>query len=162
MSVAGLVVGGAYNALDEYENWMRAKMTPLPPFIKRAEDPDFQRWYGSALAKISTAEAALMNCADRHIEYCELQASGDRPYTWEDDLWLSTIAREAILQAWQAVEIDLYRTIGSSAAKAGQRFERLFRDLAMAAGHRNSMMRDPLVRQLAQLRLGVVPEGMQR
>jgi 3-hydroxy-9,10-secoandrosta-1,3,5(10)-triene-9,17-dione monooxygenase len=162
MSVAGLVIGGAYNALDEYESWLKAKMTPLPPFIKRTEDPDFQRWYGSALAKISTAEAAVMNCADRHMEFCRLQASGERPYTWEDDLWLSTIAREAILQAWQAVEIDLYRTIGSSAAKAGQRFERLFRDLAMAAGHRNSMMRDPLVRQLAQLRLGVVPEGMQR
>jgi hypothetical protein len=32
----------------------------------------------------------------------------------------------------------------------------------MAAGHRNSMMREPLMRQLAQLRLGVVPEGMQR
>jgi 3-hydroxy-9,10-secoandrosta-1,3,5(10)-triene-9,17-dione monooxygenase len=162
MSVAGLVIGGAYNALDEYESWLKAKMTPLPPFIKRTDDPDFQRWYGSALAKISTAEAAVMNCADRHMEFCRLQASGERPYTWEDDLWLSTIAREAILQAWQAVEIDLYRTIGSSAAKAGQRFERLFRDLAMAAGHRNSMMRDPLVRQLAQLRLGVVPEGMQR
>src|SRR4051812_2734144 len=162
MSVAGLVVGGAYNALDEYERWLHEKMTPLPPFTKRTEDPDFQRWYGSALAKISTAEAALMNCADRHMELCRLQASGERPYTWEDDLYLSTIAREAILQAWQAVEIDLFRTIGSSAAKAGQRFERVFRDLAMAAGHRNSMMRDPLVRQLAQLRLGVVPEGMQR
>ena len=162
MSVAGLVIGGAYNALDEYESWLKAKMTPLPPFIKRTEDPDFQRWYGSALAKISTAEAALMNCADQHAELCRLQASGERTYTWEDDLRLSTIAREAILQAWEAVERDLYRTIGSSAAKAGQRFERLFRDLAMAAGHRNSMMRDPLVRQLAQLRLGVVPEGMQR
>jgi hypothetical protein len=44
----------------------------------------------------------------------------------------------------------------------GQRFERVYRDLAMAAGHRNTMMRDPLVRQLAQLRLGVVPAGMQR
>jgi 3-hydroxy-9,10-secoandrosta-1,3,5(10)-triene-9,17-dione monooxygenase len=162
MSVAGLVVGGAYNALDEYENWMRQKMTPLPPFISRTEDPDFQRWYGSALAKISTAEAALMNCADRHNEFCQLQAAGERPYTWEDDLWLSTIAREAILQAWEAVERDLYRTIGSSAAKAGQRFERVYRDLSMAAGHRNSMMREPLMRQLAQLRLGVVPEGMQR
>jgi 3-hydroxy-9,10-secoandrosta-1,3,5(10)-triene-9,17-dione monooxygenase len=162
MSVAGLVVGGAYNALDEYENWMRAKSTPLPPFIKRTEDADFQRWYGSALAKIATAEAALMNCADQHMERCRQQASGERPYTWEDDLYLSTIAREAILQAWEAVEHDLYRTIGSSAANAGQRFERLVRDLAMAAGHRNSMMRDPLVRQLAQLRLGVVPDGMQR
>jgi 3-hydroxy-9,10-secoandrosta-1,3,5(10)-triene-9,17-dione monooxygenase len=162
MSVAGLVVGGAYNALDEYESWLREKMTPLPPFIKRTEDPDFQRWYGSALAKISTAEAALMNCADRHMEYCRLQAAGERDYTWQDDLHLSTIAREAILQAWEAVERDLYRTIGSSAAKAGQRFERTYRDLSMAAGHRNSMMREPLFRQLAQLRLGVVPEGMQR
>jgi 3-hydroxy-9,10-secoandrosta-1,3,5(10)-triene-9,17-dione monooxygenase len=162
MSVAGLVIGGAYNALDEYENWLKAKMTPLPPFIKRTEDPDFQRWYGAALAKISTAEAALMNCADRHSEFCRQQASGERPYTWADDLWLSTIAREAILQAWEAVERDLYRTIGSSAAKAGQRFERVYRDLSMAAGHRNSMMREPLWRQLAQLRLGVVPEGMQR
>ncbi len=162
MSVAGLVVGGAYNALDEYENWMRAKTTPLPPFIKRTGDPDFQRWYGSAAAKIGMAEAALMNCADQHMERCRQQASGERPYTWEDDLYISTIAREAILFAWEAVEHDLYRTIGSSAANAGQRFERVFRDLAMAAGHRNSMMRDPLVRQLAQLRLGVVPAGMQR
>jgi 3-hydroxy-9,10-secoandrosta-1,3,5(10)-triene-9,17-dione monooxygenase len=162
MSVAGLMIGGAYNALDEFENWMREKMTPLPPFVRRTEDPDFQRWYGSALAKIGTAEAAVMNTAERHMEYCRLQASGERPYTWEDDLFLSTIAREAIIQAWEAVENDLYRTIGSSAAKAGQRFERLYRDLSMAAGHRNTMMRDPLVRQLAQLRLGVVPEGMQR
>jgi len=162
MSVAGLVVGGAYNALDEYETWMREKTTPLPPITPRTQDPDFQRWYGLALAKISTAEAALMHCADRHMEYCRLQAAGERNYTWEDDLHLSTIAREAIIQAWQAVENDLYRTIGSSAAKSGQRFERVFRDLAMAAGHRNTMMRDPLVRQLAQLRLGVVPAGMQR
>jgi 3-hydroxy-9,10-secoandrosta-1,3,5(10)-triene-9,17-dione monooxygenase len=162
MSVAGLVVGGAYNALDEYETWMREKTTPLPPITPRTQDPDFQRWFGGALAKISTAEAALMNCADRHMEYCRLQAAGERNYTWEDDLHLSTIAREAIIQAWQAVETDLYRTIGSSAAKSGQRFERLYRDLSMAAGHRNTMMRDPLVRQLAQLRLGVVPAGMQR
>ena len=162
MSVAGLVVGGAYNALDEYENWMRAKTTPLPPFVRRTEDPDFQRWYGSALAKIGMAEATLMNCADQHMERCRQQASGERPYTWEDDLYISTIVREAILFAWETVEHDLYRTIGSSAANAGQRFERVFRDLAMAAGHRNSMMRDPLVRQLAQLRLGVVPAGMQR
>ncbi|HMI70259.1 MAG TPA: acyl-CoA dehydrogenase family protein, partial [Solirubrobacteraceae bacterium] len=162
MSVAGLVVGGAYNALDEYETWMRERTTPLPPIMPRTEDPDFQRWYGLALAKISTAEAALINCADQHMEYCNLQAEGKRAYTWQDDLHLSTIAREAIIQAWQAVENDLYRTIGSSAAKNGQRFERVFRDLAMAAGHRNTMMRDPLVRQLAQLRLGVIPAGMQR
>ena len=79
MSVAGLVIGGAYNALDEYENWMRNKLTPLPPMIKRTEDPDFQRWYGArSRRKIGMAEAALMNCADRHMEYCRLQAAGER------------------------------------------------------------------------------------
>jgi 3-hydroxy-9,10-secoandrosta-1,3,5(10)-triene-9,17-dione monooxygenase len=157
MSVAGLVVGGAYNALDEYENWLRTKTTPLPPIIPRSEDPDFQRWYGSAMARVSAAEAALMNCAEQHMELCRLQASGERPYAWEDDLRLSCIARETIVQAWEAVEQQLYRTVGSSAAVAGQRFERIIRDLAMAAGHRNTMMRDPLVRQLAQLKLGVDP-----
>jgi 3-hydroxy-9,10-secoandrosta-1,3,5(10)-triene-9,17-dione monooxygenase len=114
------------------------------------------------VAKLGAAEAALMGCADQHMERCRQQASGERAYTWEDDLYISCIARETIVQAWEAVEQELYRTIGSSAAKAGQRFERLYRDLAMAAGHRNTMMRDPLLRQLAQLRLGVDPAGMQR
>jgi len=49
-----------------------------------------------------------MTCADQHMERCRQHASGERPYTWEDDLYLSTIAREAILQAWEAVERDLY------------------------------------------------------
>jgi hypothetical protein len=48
-----------------------------------------------------------MTCADQHMERCR-HASGERPYTWKDDLYLSTIAREAILQAWEAVERDLY------------------------------------------------------
>jgi len=57
---------------------------------------------------------------------------------------------------------DISSMMGAMPSDRRDRFERLFRDLAMAAGHRNSMMRDPLLRQLAQLRLGVVPAGMQR
>ena len=34
--------------------------------------------------------------------------------------------------------------------------------MSMVNSHRNTVLRDPLVRQLAQLRLGVVPAGMQR
>ena len=162
MSVAGLVDRRRLQRARRVRELAAQQDHAAAADIKRTEDPDFQRWYGLAPAQIGTAEAAVMHCADRHMEYCRLQAAGERTYTWEDDLYLSTIAREAIIQAWQAVENHLYRTIGSSAAKSGERFERVYRDLAMAAGHRNTMMRDPLVRQLAQLRLGVVPAGMQR
>ena len=39
-------------ALDEYERLMRERKTPLPPFVSRVEDPDYQRWYGRALTHI--------------------------------------------------------------------------------------------------------------
>jgi 3-hydroxy-9,10-secoandrosta-1,3,5(10)-triene-9,17-dione monooxygenase len=124
---------GAYNALDEYENWMRNKLTPLPPMIKRTEDPDFQRWYGLAAAQIGTAEAAVMNCADRHMEYCRLQAAGERTYAWEDDLYLSTIAREASSRPGRRSRPT---STGRSLQRREerQRFERVYRDLAMPPG----------------------------
>jgi 3-hydroxy-9,10-secoandrosta-1,3,5(10)-triene-9,17-dione monooxygenase len=153
MSLAVLVIGGGYGALDEYENWMRAKPHPMPPFDPRVEDPDFKRWYGSAFGKLQFAEAAVMNGLDQHAELCRLNATRERPYTYADDHRVGVIGREAILWAWEAVERDLYRTIGSSAARAGQRFERYFRDLAMAAGHRNSFLREGSFRELADFAL---------
>ena len=70
ISLAAVTVGAAYNALDEYERLMRERKTPLPPFIPRVKDPDYQRWYGRALTHIATAEAALHNAAERHMELC--------------------------------------------------------------------------------------------
>jgi 3-hydroxy-9,10-secoandrosta-1,3,5(10)-triene-9,17-dione monooxygenase len=64
LSLACTLVGGAYNALDEYGNWALEKVTPLPPFEPRFRNQDFQRWYGAAFVKIQTAEAAMMRCAD--------------------------------------------------------------------------------------------------
>jgi 3-hydroxy-9,10-secoandrosta-1,3,5(10)-triene-9,17-dione monooxygenase len=55
LSLACTLVGGAYNALDEYGNWALEKATPLPPFEPRFQNPDFQRWYGEAFVKIQTA-----------------------------------------------------------------------------------------------------------
>jgi 3-hydroxy-9,10-secoandrosta-1,3,5(10)-triene-9,17-dione monooxygenase len=155
LSLACTVIGGAYNALDEYANWTRDKPTPLPPFGPRAENADFQRWYGAALVKVQTAEAAMMRCAQEHMEICAASAAGDRPYTWAEDARLAAIARETMVQAWEAVEQHLLRTIGSSAVKSGQRFERLFRDLATMAAHRNTMLREDFWRQLGAIELGV-------
>jgi 3-hydroxy-9,10-secoandrosta-1,3,5(10)-triene-9,17-dione monooxygenase len=153
ISLGMLVLGAAYAACDEYEHWMRTKQTPMPPFVPRTEDPDFQRWLGSAWGKLQMVEAALLSCLDQHAEYSRLNSTGEREYTFADDHRIGVAAREAFIFAWEAVEKDLYRTIGSSAARNGQRFERIFRDLAMAAGHRNTLLRETSYRDLANLRI---------
>ena len=60
VSLAALIVGAAYCALDEYEILMETRQTRRPPMMLRKLDPDFQRWYGAALSKIATAEAAML------------------------------------------------------------------------------------------------------
>jgi 3-hydroxy-9,10-secoandrosta-1,3,5(10)-triene-9,17-dione monooxygenase len=157
ITLAALVVGAGYAALDEYGAQLHTRTTSLPPIVPRIQDPDFLRWYGTVSGKLATAEAALMHAAEQHMEFCRLNASGERPYTFLDDFKLGVIGREAIVQAWEAVEQNLYRTIGSSASKTGERFERIFRDMAQAAGHRNTSLRENSFRLVAQLELGVLP-----
>lgn len=155
LGIAVVVLGGAYNILDEYENQLRSRKTPLPPFVPRTEDPDFQRWYGSALAKISTAEAAVFHALDRWLALAEQNIESPGAFTAREDTILGCIGREVIIQVWEAVEHDLFRTAGSSIMKQGERFERLFRDMSQAASHQNPRLREPTYRVLARDVLGV-------
>lgn len=155
LGIAVVVLGGAYNLLDEYENQMRTRKTPLPPFIPRTEDPDFQRWYGSALVKIATAEAAVFYALERWLELTHKNIENPGAFTAREDTVLGCIGREAIIQAWEAVERDLFRTAGSSTMKQGERFERLFRDMSQAASHQNPRLKEPTYRNLAKDVLGV-------
>ncbi len=91
LSLACTLVGGGYNALDEYRSWALDKPTPLPPFGPRFQNADFQRWYGGAFVKLQTAEAA-MNCAEMHMEACRRNADGSEPYTWAVDARLAASA----------------------------------------------------------------------
>lgn len=155
MSLAAVTVGAGYNALDEYENQLRTRATLYPPMGLRLTDPDYQRWYGAALGRLATAEAALLRCADEHMELCERTAAGGEPYSAEDEQRLSVIAREVMLQVWETVEECLLRTVGASTMREGSRFERVFRDLSMVASHRGVAIREAVHRRLAQLRLGL-------
>ena len=157
LSLAAPVVGGAYGALDEYAEAMRTRMTALPPFRPRVEDADFQRHYGSALARIGVAEAAVVRGAELHMENCRNGAAGTSPVTAADDFRVAAIVREACLHAWEAIEQDLLRTIGSSALTEGTRFERAVRDFGQVAGHRNFALRDAMFRLTAAQHLGVEP-----
>jgi 3-hydroxy-9,10-secoandrosta-1,3,5(10)-triene-9,17-dione monooxygenase len=156
-NLAAVAVGAAYNALDEYERFLYEKPAYMPPPVPRRLDPDFQRWFGSALTKISTAEAALLNQADQHMELCERAAEDPTQYTYFEDYRLGCIAREVIQQCWEVVQSELWRTVGSSAGAHGQRIERTFRDLATASAHRNVSLRDWSYGDLARAHLGVAP-----
>ena len=162
ISLAAVSVGAAYNALDEYERLMREKATPLPPFIPRVKDRDFQRWYGRALTHIATAEAALYDVADRHMEACRRNVEDGIPYTFGEDMLLGGIAREVMLMCWRVIDDDLWQTVGASVARDGERTARVFRDMAVAAAHRNLQLRDMFYGDIGRAALGeprVMPGG---
>jgi 3-hydroxy-9,10-secoandrosta-1,3,5(10)-triene-9,17-dione monooxygenase len=153
--LAALIVGAAYCALDEYEMLLNTRQTRRPPMMLRRDDPDFQRWFGMAWAKIATAEAALFNAADQHMELCRRFVDEGIPFSYADDTRIGCIGREAILQAWETMQGDIWRTAGSSAAGRGERIERMFRDTSMFNSHFNTQLRDFAFRELARERLGL-------
>jgi 3-hydroxy-9,10-secoandrosta-1,3,5(10)-triene-9,17-dione monooxygenase len=156
ITLAAIMVGAAYNALDEYESMLETKLTPLPPMIPRKLDPDYQRYFGRAWTKIATAEAALQNVAEQHMELCRRFVEQGLPYSYADDHRIGCIAREVMIQCWETVQSDLFRTAGSSAGAKGQRLERIYRDMSIGSNsHRNTLLRDWAFRELARDRLGL-------
>ncbi|HSC03998.1 MAG TPA: acyl-CoA dehydrogenase family protein [Solirubrobacteraceae bacterium] len=157
ISLAAVTIGAAYNALDEYERLMRERKTPLPPFIPRIKDPDYQRWYGRALTHIATAEAATLSAAEQHMELCRRNVEDGVPYTFGDDMLIAGIAREAMLMCWRVIDDDLWQTVGAGVARDGERMTRIFRDMAVAAAHRNLQLRDMFYGDIGRAALGEPP-----
>jgi 3-hydroxy-9,10-secoandrosta-1,3,5(10)-triene-9,17-dione monooxygenase len=130
MQGTAVAVGIAHGALDAYAKLMTTKTIVAPPYRKRTEDPDYQRWYGTAVGKIATAEAALADCCEQWAELA--RTDGFDP---EADMRLVGIAKEAIGLCWDAVQGVLARTAGSTAMRTGERIERAYRDLSTVHAH---------------------------
>ena len=156
--LAAIMIGAVQGALDEYEEILRTRRTQRPPIVTRLEDPDYQRWFGLAVGKVATAEAALLQVADQWHELCRRSVEDGVPFTREEDLRLNMVAREALTLAWEAMQGEIYRTAGSSAARAGQRMERIFRDMAIGWGHFGQIVRDWTAREWAREHLDLVAE----
>ena len=159
LTLTAVAIGGAYAALDEYEEMMHSRLTPLPPMVPRIGDETFQRWFGSALAKLATAEAAMYNAVDQHMEACRRAAEDGIPYTYGEDMRIGCIGREGIIQAWEIFQSEIFRTAGSSAAVDGSRFERIYRDLSMLNSHRNTVLREWAFGEIAREHLGLPRRG---
>lgn len=159
ISLAAVLVGAAYNALDELEHLMRTKKTFLPPQKLRIYDDDNQRWFGEAMARIGLLEAAVHGAAQMHMNFCRRYVDEGIPFSYEDDMFVAAIAREAMLDLWQVMALHLFRAAGSSGAVNGERLERVFRDMSMIAGHGNSRLREYAHREMARMRFGLDPKG---
>jgi 3-hydroxy-9,10-secoandrosta-1,3,5(10)-triene-9,17-dione monooxygenase len=153
--LGALAVGAVKGALDEYESILRSRKTQRPPIIDRQLDPDYQRWFGSAIARVAAAEALIVGVSKRWAEHCRAFAQTGRVFTREDELALNVVAREALTLAWTTMQEDIFRTAGTSAARNGERMERIFRDVAMDWGHFGNVIRDWAWRELARERLGL-------
>ena len=154
LGLATLLVGGVKAALEENERLLRTRNTQRPPIIPRAQDPLYRLWFGRASARVAAAEAALNALIDRHTALCRRTVEQGIPYQREDDLRLNIVAREAQGLAWQALQDDIFRVAGSSAALNGERLERVFRDVAMDWGHFGNSLRDWTGSEFARERLG--------
>lgn len=154
LEAACLAVGIAQGALDEYEHLMRTRTTMFPPIVSRAEDPDFQRWYGEATGKLATAEAAVIGTVAMWQDLC---AAGPDAFVPERDWRIATMCREVIRLSWAAVEQHVFPTAGSSSVSRGQRIERVWRDLSMLHTHAGVavFLRSIGKRELAKATFGV-------
>jgi 3-hydroxy-9,10-secoandrosta-1,3,5(10)-triene-9,17-dione monooxygenase len=153
--LAAVMIGAAQGALDEYELLLRSRKTQRPPIVARAEDPDYQRWFGLALGRIATGEAALIQCAEQWMELCRASEEDGTPFTRAEDMRLNVVAREALTLAWDAMQGQIFRTAGTSAARNGEPIERIFRDMAVGWGHFGTILADWAARELAREHLGL-------
>ncbi|NIL40213.1 acyl-CoA dehydrogenase [Salinispora arenicola] len=128
--VGALAVGMATGALDAYSELMRERMTTYPPIVARAENPDYQLYYGEADGRIAAARAAM---SDVLRQWGETAENGS--ITRDVELRMSLISREVVRLCWSAVSDILFPTAGSSAVRAGERLERIWRDMSTLHTH---------------------------
>ena len=114
-----LAVGMVKGALDEYLELITTRTTHRPPIVLRAHDPDYQRWYGHARAKVETAEAAMLQAAEQWMEACRRQVEEGVHFDVEEDLRIQSITRESVRLCWDALQEYMFRTAGSGAAHDG-------------------------------------------
>jgi 3-hydroxy-9,10-secoandrosta-1,3,5(10)-triene-9,17-dione monooxygenase len=155
--LTAIAAGAALNALDAYEELMDRRQTPLPPSIPRAQDVDYQLWYGQAKGRVATVDA-IFNDVLRQMRECTER----RDLTFEKELLITHLSRDALRIGWEAISEYFFRTAGSSEIRNGTRIERIFRDYAQAYSHNGFVFfGNAISRDLARVRFNVdAPENM--
>jgi len=159
LELAALALGAVWAALDEYEVLLTTRRSSAPPFGLRSDNPDYASWFGAAHARLHAADAVADRGAQLFMECCLRGAEGGKPFSHAEDLLINMLAREALTMAWSVMQDTIARTSGSSSVVTGSRLERIWRDLTMAWGHTNSILRDEISRSYTAQYLRGRPEN---
>ncbi|MEU2778168.1 acyl-CoA dehydrogenase family protein [Streptomyces sp. NPDC007162] len=122
-------VGAGRAALDEFERIISQRKVmggmEMPP---RFQDKDFQRIYGTALAKIDAANSVVLRVADVIGEAVAAAVEGSDPITPEIELRHYGEMAMVWQLVWEAGEL-LFRAASSSGSRDGQPMQRYWRDM---------------------------------
>jgi 3-hydroxy-9,10-secoandrosta-1,3,5(10)-triene-9,17-dione monooxygenase len=160
VELSALMIGAAKGALEELESMMLTRRTQRPPIGLRADDPDYQRWFGTAIGRLGTAEFTMLKVGEEWMELARRNVHDGVPFGYEDDVRLNAIAREAFRTAWDVMQRDIVLAAGTSAMRDGTRLQRIYRDMTMGHGHFGNLLGDSIFRWLGEIRLGRTPEQL--
>ena len=151
-----IFTGTARAACEEYERLLRVKPGFLDPTQKRMHEGEYQRLYGEAMCRTDAAEALTLSATRMHMELCDRWMKTGTPITAHDTMRVWAISREGCRSACEAVEM-LFRTIGASVVRRGDRLQRYFRDAQMYRVHVQSQAVNPMLRAQLQMGLPIPP-----
>jgi 3-hydroxy-9,10-secoandrosta-1,3,5(10)-triene-9,17-dione monooxygenase len=149
--IAAVAVGTGYAALDCYEELLQRRTTPRTTKI-RAEDREFQVYFGEATALLDTARAALMGCCQEYMDDCREDVEGKSKFTPEKSARLVLVEQQCCRIAGDAVNL-MFRMAGTSQIKPGMPMQRYFRDMSTLLTH-NTMAFDRNYEQVTKMHYG--------
>jgi len=153
---AAILTGTAQAACEEYERQLRTKPSLFEPGRMRMHEAEYQRLYGEARCRTDAAEQLALAATRLHVQQCDAWMKHGTPITGADTMRVWGVSREACRSACEAVEI-LFRSIGASAARRGDRLQRYFRDTQMYRIHFQSQALSAMLRAQTQLGLPLPP-----
>jgi 3-hydroxy-9,10-secoandrosta-1,3,5(10)-triene-9,17-dione monooxygenase len=151
-----ILTGTAQAACEEYERQLRTKPSFLDPTRPRMHEPEFQRLYGEAMCRADAAQALTLSATRLYVDQCERWMKTGAPVTAHDTMRVWGMSREGCQAACEAVEM-LFRSVGASVVRRGERLQRYFRDSQMYRVHFQSQAITPMVRAQVQLGLPIPP-----
>lgn len=125
--IAGGAVGAGYAAIDEYvrvisKSKIRGKGTP------KADEPDFQRTLGIAMAYVDAAASTVIRAGQLYDQFADRNHRGAEPFTGAKAFRLHEAAFLAERLVFDAIVL-LMRSAGSSAVVDGAKLQRYYRDI---------------------------------
>lgn len=128
--IAAIAAGTAMAAVDEYVKTISTTFVPNSlGRTLRAQDTNFQRWLGTALAWADAAAAISVRGGQLYEEYARMSVEGIEPFSRDKSLRLNDMYFAAEGLAFDAVQ-HLLRNGSTSSILDGQPMQRYYRDMS--------------------------------